>query len=134
MASLKEIKTRIQSVKSTQKITSAMKMVSSAKLRKAERVVSGFLPYKNEMTSILHNYLSDEKDVASVYAQTRDVERVGVIVFASNSSLCGSYNATLVKRLHQSVTTHRDVRKEDVLIFPVGKKAIQACKKAELNI
>lgn len=134
MASLKEIKTRIQSVKSTQKITSAMKMVSSAKLRKAERVVSGFLPYKNEMTSILHNYLSDEKDVASVYAQTRDVERVGVIVFASNSSLCGSYNATLVKRLHQSVITHRDVRKEDVLIFPVGKKAIQACKKAELNI
>ncbi len=134
MASLKEIKTRIQSVKSTQKITSAMKMVSSAKLRKAERVVTGFLPYKTEMTSILQNYLADELDVASVYAQIRDVERVGVIVFASNSSLCGSYNATLVKRLHQSVATHRDVRKEDVLIFPVGKKAIQACKKAELNI
>jgi F-type H+-transporting ATPase subunit gamma len=60
MASLKEIKTRIQSVKSTQKITSAMKMVSSAKLRKAERAVAGFLPYKNGMTEILQNYLSSE--------------------------------------------------------------------------
>jgi len=134
MASLKEIKTRMQSVKSTQKITSAMKMVSSAKLRKAERVVAGFLPYKNQMTSILQNYLADNRDVSSIYAQRRDVERVAVIVFASNSSLCGSYNATLIKRLQQSVTTHRDVRKEDVFVFPVGKKAIQACKKAELNI
>jgi len=134
MASLKEIKTRIQSVKSTQKITSAMKMVSSAKLRKAERAVNGFLPYKNGMNDILHNYLSSELDMSSVYTQIRDVKRVAVLVFASNSSLCGSYNANLIKRLHQSIATHRDVRKEDVVIFPVGKKVAQACKKAELNI
>jgi F-type H+-transporting ATPase subunit gamma len=134
MASLKEIKTRIQSVKSTQKITSAMKMVSSAKLRKAERAVNGFLPYKNGMNDILYNYLSSELDMSSVYTQIRDVKRVAVLVFASNSSLCGSYNANLIKRLHQSIATHRDVRKEDVVIFPVGKKVAQACKKAELNI
>jgi F-type H+-transporting ATPase subunit gamma len=134
MASLKEIKTRIQSVKSTQKITSAMKMVSSAKLRKAERAVNGFLPYKNGMNDILHNYLSSELDMSSVYTQIRDVKRVAVLVFASNSSLCGSYNANLIKRLYQSIATHRDVRKEDVVIFPVGKKVAQACKKAELNI
>ena len=134
MASLKEIKTRIQSVKSTQKITSAMKMVSSAKLRKAERAVNGFLPYKNGMNDILHNYLSSELDMSSVYTQIRDVKRVAVLVFASNYSLCGSYNANLIKRLYQSIATHRDVRKEDVVIFPVGKKVAQACKKAELNI
>ncbi len=134
MASLKEIKTRIQSVKSTQKITSAMKMVSSAKLRKAERVVLGFLPYKNGMNEILQNFLSSEIKIQSIYAQIRDVQKVAVLVFGSNSSLCGSYNANLIKRMHQSVTTHRDLRKEDVLIFPVGKKIAQACKKAELNI
>lgn len=134
MASLKEIKTRIQSVKSTQKITSAMKMVSSAKLRKAERAVAGFLPYKNGMTDILQNYLSSEIETPTVYAQIRDVKRVAVLVFASNSSLCGSYNANLIKRLHQSIATHRDVRKEDVIVFPVGKKVAQACRKAELNI
>jgi F-type H+-transporting ATPase subunit gamma len=134
MASLKEIKTRIQSVKSTQKITSAMKMVSSAKLRKAERAVNSFLPYKNGMNDILHNYLSSELDMSSAYTQIRDVKRVAVLVFASNSSLCGSYNANLIKRLHQSIATHRDVRKEDVVVFPVGKKVAQACKKAELNI
>jgi len=134
MASLKDIKTRIQSVKSTQKITSAMKMVSSAKLRKAERAVTGFLPYKNGMTEILQNYLNNKIDTPSVYAKIRDVKKVAVLVFASNSSLCGSYNANLIKRLHQSIATHRDVRKEDVIVFPVGKKATQACRKAELNI
>ncbi|MFZ4581483.1 MAG: F0F1 ATP synthase subunit gamma [Paludibacter sp.] len=134
MASLKEIKTRIQSVKSTQKITSAMKMVSSAKLRKAERAVNGFLPYKNGMNDILQNYMGSELDMSSVYTQIRDVKRVAVLVFASNSSLCGSYNANLIKRLQQSIATHRDVRKEDVVVFPVGKKVAQACKKAELNI
>lgn len=134
MASLKEIKTRIQSVKSTQKITSAMKMVSSAKLRKAERAVTGFLPYKNGMNDILKNYLSCELESPSAYAQIRDVKKVAVVVFASNSSLCGSYNANLIKRMHQSIVTHRDVRKEDVVIFPVGKKVMQACTKAELKV
>lgn len=134
MASLKEIKTRIQSVKSTQKITSAMKMVSSAKLRKAEKAVAGFLPYKNAMNDIMNNFLRNASGVKSPLTQIRDVHRVGILVFASNSSLCGSYNANVVKRLHQSIKTHRDVRKEDILVFPVGKKAVQACKKADLNI
>lgn len=134
MASLKEIKSRIQSVKSTQKITSAMKMVSSAKLRKAEKAVTGFMPYKNAMTDILNDFLSSEIETTSVYAQIRDIKRVAVLVFASNSSLCGSYNANLIKRMQQSITMHRDVRKEDVIVFPVGKKVAQACKKAELNI
>ncbi len=111
-----------------------MKMVSSAKLRKAERAVTGFLPYKNGMTDILQNYLSSEIDTPSVYAQIRDVKKVAVLVFASNSSLCGSYNANLIKRLHQSVATHRDDRKEDVIIFPVGKKVAQACRKSGLTV
>ncbi|OIP81503.1 MAG: ATP synthase F1 subunit gamma [Porphyromonadaceae bacterium CG2_30_38_12] len=131
--SLKEIKSRIQSVKSTEKITSAMKMVSSAKLRKAERAVANFLPYKQGMNKILENYLQNELDTPSPYAQIRDIKHVAVLVFASNSSLCGSYNANLIKRLQQSIKTHRDVRKEDVIVYPVGKKAMQACVKLGLE-
>ena len=88
MPSLKEIKSRIQSVKSTQKITSAMKMVSSAKLSKAERAVNGFLPYKNGMNHILQNFLNNEVELPSVYAQIRDVKKVAVLVFASNYPGC----------------------------------------------
>ncbi len=134
MSSLKEIKSRIQSVKSTQKITSAMKMVSSAKLRKAEKAVNGYLPYQQEMNRILRSYLSSDIEVPSIYAQIRDVKRVAVVVFASNSSLCGSYNANLIKRMHQSIVMHRDVRKEDVVVFPVGKKVAQAALKMELKV
>lgn len=133
MSSLKEIKTRIGSVKSTQKITSAMKMVSSAKLRKAERAVNSFLPYQQGMNDILRNYLSNENDIPTLLSRIRDVKRVGVVVFASNSSLCGAYNSNLIKRMQQSITTHRDVRKEDVVIFPVGKKVVHACKKLNLR-
>lgn len=121
-------------MKSTQKITSAMKMVSSSKLHKAERVVNSFLPYQQRLHEILRNYLSSDIETPSVYTKIRDVYRVGVVVFTSNSSLCGSYNSTLIKRLHQSINTHRDVRKEDILVFPVGKKAYEACKEMNINI
>jgi len=134
VSSLKETKTRIQSVKSTQKITSAMKMVSSSKLHKAERAVASFLPYQQRMNEILKNYLSTEEEIDSVYTKIRDVYRVGIVVFASNSSLCGSYNSTLIKRLQQSINTHRDVRKEDIIVFPVGKKVYQACIDMGINV
>jgi len=134
MGSLKEIKTRIQSVKSTQKITSAMKMVSSAKLMKAERSVNGLLPYQRRMNDILKDYLSAEINEPSEYSIIRDVEKVAIVVFASNSSLCGSYNANLIKRMQQSIKTHRDVRKEDIIVFPIGKKIYQACQKLQINV
>lgn len=134
MGSLKEIKTRIQSVTSTQKITSAMKMVSSAKLMKAERAVNGFLPYQKRMNEILQDYLSAEINEPSEFSIIRDVEKVAIVVFASNSSLCGSYNANLIKRMQQSIKTHRDVRKEDIIVFPVGKKVYQACQKLDIKV
>lgn len=134
MGSLKEIKSRIQSVKSTQKITSAMKMVSSAKLRKAEKTVNGFLPYQQGMNDILTNFLSAEIEELSEFSLIRDVNKVAIVVFASNSSLCGSYNANLIKRMQQSINTHKVLRKEDIVVFPVGKKVAQACSKLDINI
>lgn len=129
MASLKEIKSRIQSVKSTQKITSAMKMVSSAKLRKAQKTIENFFPYEQRLTGLLNNFLSAEEDATSIYAENREVKKVALIVFSSNSSLCGSYNSNVIKRLGQSVENYQSLGKENILIFPVGKKIAKACIK-----
>ena len=129
MSSLKEIKSRIQSVKSTQKITSAMKMVSSAKLRKAQKTIENFFPYEQRMNGLLNNFLSAEEDNASVFAENREVKRVAIIAISSNSSLCGSFNSNVIKKLNNTIERYKLLGKENILIFPVGKKIAKACVK-----
>lgn len=129
MATLKEIKSRIQSVKSTQKITSAMKMVSSAKLRKAQKQIESFYPYEQKLTQILSNFLSAEEESSSVYAEQREVKRVALVAFSSNSSLCGSFNSNIAKKLASAVEKYNHLGKENIMIFPIGKKVSQAVKK-----
>jgi len=129
MGSLKEIKSRIQSVKSTQKITSAMKMVSSAKLRKAQKTIENFLPYEQRLNRILNSFLSAEEDTSSVFSEIREVERVAIVVFSSNSSLCGGFNTNVAKRLTQTIEKYRTLGHEHILVFPVGKKVAKACRK-----
>ena len=130
MASLKEIKSRIQSVKSTQKITSAMKMVSSAKLRKAQKTIENFFPYEQRLNGLLNNFLSAEEDNVSVFAENREVKRVAIIAISSNSSLCGSFNTNVIKKLNHAVENYKSLGKENILIFPVGKKIAKACIKS----
>ena len=129
MATLKEIKSRIQSVKSTQKITSAMKMVSSAKLRKAQKQIESFYPYEQKLTQILNNFLSAEEESSSVYAEQREVKRVALVAFSSNSSLCGSFNSNVAKKLTSAVEKYSHLGKENILIFPIGKKISQTVRK-----
>jgi len=129
MASLKEIKSRIQSVKSTQKITSAMKMVSSAKLRKAQKTIENFFPYEQRLNGLLSNFLSAEDDHSSVFAEVREVKRVAIVVFSSNSSLCGGFNSNVAKVLTQTVEKYATLGRQHILIFPVGKKVAKACVK-----
>jgi F-type H+-transporting ATPase subunit gamma len=129
MASLKEIKSRIQSVKSTQKITSAMKMVSSAKLRKAQKTIESFFPYQQSINHLLNNFLSAETDVISPLATPREIQRVAIVVFSSNSSLCGSFNANVSKRLIQTIESYHHLGNENILVFPVGRKIAKACRK-----
>jgi len=129
MSSLKEIKTRIQSVKSTQKITSAMKMVSSAKLRKAQKTIENFFPYEQRLNGLLNNFLSAEEDSVSIFADNREVSRVAIVVFASNSSLCGGFNANVIKRMNACIKEHKSLGNENILIYPVGKKVFKATKK-----
>lgn len=129
MASLKEIKSRIQSVRSTQKITSAMKMVSSAKLRKAQKTIENFFPYEQRLTGVLNNFLSSEENNSSAFSEVREVKRIAIVVFSSNSSLCGAYNSNVAKQLAQTVQKYESLGREHILIFPVGKKIAKVCHK-----
>lgn len=128
MASLREIKTRIGSVKSTQKITSAMQMISSVKLRKAERQIVSFYPYEQKLKEILNTFLSSEEEFKSVCSEQREIKRVAIVAFASNSSLCGSYNSNVIRKLRHRVEEYSSLGKENILVFPLGKKVAQAVK------
>ena len=100
MASLKETKTRIASVKSTLQITAAMKMVAAAKLHRAQQAIAGMLPYEEKLHGILQRLLADRvvrTSLETPLLQENGSPRVAVVAFSSNSSLCGGFNATAVK-------------------------------------
>ena len=129
MASLKEVKTRINSVKSTRKITSAMKMVASAKLHKAQGAIENMLPYQKKLNKILTNFLSADLPIESPYVQEREVQRVAIVVFSSNTSLCGAFNANVIKMMIQTIGEFRTLGQDNILIFPIGKKVDEAVKR-----
>ena len=97
MANLKEIRTRISSVSSTMQITSAMKMVSAAKLRKAQNAVTNFKPYAEKLQSVLSD-LSGNQTEEIIYAEVREEQKILVVVVSSNKGLCGAFNANASKK------------------------------------
>ncbi|ADV44449.1 ATP synthase F1 subcomplex gamma subunit [Bacteroides helcogenes P 36-108] len=129
MASLKEVKNRISSVKSTRQITSAMKMVASAKLHKAQGRIESMLPYQRKLNEILTNFLRTDTSFESPYTEIRPVIKVAIVAFSSNSSLCGAYNSNVAKMLERTLADYRSLGKENILIYPVGKKVEEAVKK-----
>jgi len=129
MASLKEVKTRINSVQSTRKITSAMKMVASAKLHKAQGAIENMLPYQKKLNKILTNFLSADLPIESPYVQEREVKHVAIVVFSSNTSLCGAFNANVIKMMMQTIGEFRTLGQDNILIFPIGKKVDEAVKR-----
>jgi len=135
MPSLKEIKGRIASVKSTKKITSAMKMIASAKLRKAQSQIEQYLPYEDRLTTILNDFLCGygEDDFLSVFSEVREVQRVAVVVLSSNSSLCGAFNSNIIRILNECVQKYRN-QKCEVEIYPVGKKIEEAARKLTVPV
>jgi len=135
MPSLKEIKGRIASVKSTKKITSAMKMIASAKLRKAQYQIEQFLPYERRLTNILNDFLSgySKEEFSSAFSDVREVRRAAVVVLSSNSSLCGAFNSNIIRRLHELVQKYHDSKCE-VEIYPVGKKVEEAVRKLTIPV
>ncbi len=128
MASLKEVKGRIATVNNTRKITSAMKMVASAKLHKAQGAITNMLPYEHSLHRLFTNFLSGG-DVQSCYTVAREVKRIALVVFSSNSSLCGGFNANVIKHTTLWLDEHQSLGKEQILVYPVGKKVADALVK-----
>lgn len=128
MASLKEIKNRIASVNSTRKITSAMKMVASSKLHHAQVMIENMIPYESILETILKTFLAADVDARGVITQSREVHRVALLVFASNSSLCGGFNANVLKMMQCSVEEYKS-KGIDVVIYPIGRKVAEKVKK-----
>lgn len=131
MASLKEIRARIASIASTQKITSAMKMVSAAKLKKTEGITTRFLPYKNKLSEALSNYLGSlEGEVSIPLAEHREVKRVALMAFSSSSGLCGVYNSSVCKLFKQVYDGYAErLGADNITVFLVGKKVSDYAKK-----
>ena len=129
MASLKEVKNRISSVKSTRQITSAMKMVASAKLHKAQGQIESMLPYQQMLNRILANFLGTDVNIESAFTEIRPVKRIAIVAFSSNSSLCGAFNSNVARLLEQAINSHRSLGMDNIFIFPVGRKMEEAVKR-----
>lgn len=130
MASLKEIKGRIETVISTQKITGAMKMIASAKLHRAQGAIKNMLPYEKSLNEIMLRLLSSGGELSSPYIEKRSVQRVAIIVYSSNTTLCGAYNSNVSKELSQIIDSYPEVRSENMLIYPIGKQISKQVVKA----
>ena len=129
MPSLKEIKGRIASVNSTRKITSAMKMVASSKLHHAQVMIENMLPYENMLEHILKTFLASEADAKTIFSEERPVKRIALIVFSSNSSLCGGFNANVIKLMMQAMKEYEHLGKENIVIYPIGRKVADKATK-----
>ena len=132
MASLKEVKGRITTVTNTRKITSAMKMVASAKLHKAQAAIGNMLPYERRLHGLLSNLLGSG-DVLH-WNTPREVKRVALVVCSSNSSLCGGFNTNVIKHATQWLDEYKALGTENILIYPVGKKVADALIKQGYSV
>ena len=134
MPALKEIKGRIGSVKSTLKITSAMKLVASAKLRKAQQTIEGMRPYERKLQGMLEHLIASGAKVSGAYTRTPQAgedgiparPRVALVAFASNSSLCGAFNANALRLALDAIRSYGDA---DITVYSIGRKMADAMRK-----
>jgi F-type H+-transporting ATPase subunit gamma len=133
MSTLRELKTRIGSVSSSEKITGAMKMISSAKVHKSERDLRRLLPFKDQIKSIMGHLLAADGDYTSPLTEEREVSKVGIVVFGSDDGLCGAYNVNIFKQMLVIMNNYREQYGDSTsfTVFPVGKKMLKAVKKID---
>lgn len=159
MSSLKEIKTRIASVKNTLKITSAMKMVAAAKLHKAQNAIGGKLPYEQQLRRTLAGMLEDDDLQRAIhdelglgtpetplvtlqdihvddYPSKETAERIALVLFSSNTSLCGAFNANVIREFQKTlaVLRERGYTADDIDVYAVGRKIADAAVKTGLEL
>ncbi|KIC63870.1 ATP synthase F1 subunit gamma [Chryseobacterium taiwanense] len=127
MANLKEIRGRISSISSTMQITRAMKMVSAAKLKKAQDAIVMLRPYSEKLQEIIQNVnSSSDPDQVSIYAQKREVKRVLFIAVTSNRGLAGAFNSSIVKELNNQFQNNSQY---EIEVLTIGKKAFDAVRR-----
>ncbi|HJY12414.1 MAG TPA: FoF1 ATP synthase subunit gamma, partial [Flavobacterium sp.] len=120
MANLKEIRNRITSVSSTMQITSAMKMVSAAKLKKAQDAITAMRPYAEKLTELLQNLSATlDGEVGGDYTTQREVKKVLLVAITSNRGLCGAFNTNVIKEIKNRAAFYAG---KQVDVFPIGKK------------
>jgi len=136
MPSLKEVRNRITSVNSTQQITSAMKMVSASKLKRAQDTVMQMCPFADKLKEILDNLILSVGAQGSVYAAERPAEKVLVIVITSNRGLCGGFNAYVIKAANLLIREKyaEQAKKGNLTVLCVGKKGNDAFRKTQYKI
>lgn len=133
MASLKEIKVRINSVKNTLKITSAMKLVASAKLHRAQGAIEGMLPYSENLTGIINHLLNhSEQGLSSPFIGERPVKRVAVVAISSSTSLCGGFNSNAIRLAENTLKEYAALGKDNLTLFPIGRKMVQAFASSDM--
>ncbi len=135
MSSLKEVKNRISSVKSTQKITSAMQMVASAKLHRRQQSIEGLYPYQQQMNNILTNFLSsDIGEIESPFLEERKVKKVAIIAVSSNTSLCGAFNANVNRKFTEVYNQYKEkIGADAITVYPIGRKIEEFIRKQSIN-
>jgi len=129
MASLKSIKERILSIRSTRKVTSAMKMVSSAKLHKAQNRIEHMLLYSNALYRVMKNLLSN--DFSTDLSEERSVNRIAIVAFSSDTALAGAFNANIIRELEKSLEYYKG---KEIRLYTVGKKVYDAIRKSGIEI
>lgn len=127
MPSLKEVKSRITSVISTQQITKAMKMVAAAKLRKSQDRITQMRPYAQKLSQLFQNLSAAEQDAQAWYNQQREENKILIVVISSDRGLCGAFNSTVMKAAMRLATEKYAIQQEkgNVTILPLGKKAFE---------
>ena len=135
MPSLKEIKTRIASVNGTRKITSAMKMVASSKLHHAQVAIQNMLPYENMLEHILKSFLVSTPQVDRLLQMGHgETRKVALLVYSSNSSLCGGFNSNVIKMMMQVVDEYKAQGIDDITVYPIGRKAAEKAQKLGFKV
>lgn len=134
MATLRELKGRIGSVASSEKITGAMKMISSAKMHRAESDLRRLLPFRQQIENIIGNLLSADAEFSSPLTEVRDVASVAIVALGSDDGLCGAYNINIFKELIKSIRQIKEIYGGSVKItvIPVGRKMLKACGRITL--
>ena len=136
MGNLKEIRARINSVASTEKITSAMKMVSAAKLKKSEGMTLSFLPYRNKLSEALANYLGSLEEAVTIpLATQREVQHVTLIAFSSSNGLCGVYNSNIIKLFRKTYDEYvQQLGADNIEVILFGKKINDYAEKSGIRV